>query len=151
MRNFDYDKEKFYLMLEENGLKKFYDACEKLVDYWFCLGEADDTTQKMRDFVVDAGIYGNLENYVAIGKKKKGGKWKYVISRAFLPYNKLKEYYPKLEGRRWLTFYYEIVRWLSMIFRGGLRSKVSEAKMINEVDPAAVENITLLFSELGIM
>lgn len=150
LRDLACDGARFARMLEGYGLTAFYNACEKLVDHWFCGAEADELTRNLSDFIVGAGIYGNMDNYVAIGKKKRGGGLKYVLSRAFLPYRKLKEYYPKLDGKRWLTPFYQMKRWASMIFRGDLKRTAAEVREASAAGGDAADRIAKLFDELGI-
>ena len=62
------------------------------------------------------GVYGSTDNRVAIQQKKRGGRLGYVFSRMFIPYEKLKRYYPILEKHKWLTPFMQIRRWF-MIFK----------------------------------
>ena len=150
LRAMPVDGEKFKKMLSDHGLLKFYENCEKLVDLWFLGGEEDELIMRMNAFIVYSGLYGNVENFVAIGKKKKGGGFKYVLSRAFLPYDKLKEFFPALEGRKWLLPFYQIKRWFLMIFGGRLKNKVAELKQTRADDGDMGERIDKLFKDLGI-
>ena len=152
LRNFEFDKQKFNAMIEENGLTKFYNACQKLVDCWFCGEKSDTLIEKMQDYIVRAGIYGNYENKAATGNNKSGGKLKYILSRLFLSYDELKGYcyYPRLEGKRWLTPYYQVKRWFSILFCGRFKSNVKKLKKIGGGDEDTAKNIASLFKELGI-
>ena len=61
------------------------------------------------------GVYGSTDNRVALQQKKKGGRIGYVLSRIFIPYAKLKRYYPVLEKHRWLMPFMQIRRWFMLL------------------------------------
>lgn len=61
------------------------------------------------------GVYGSTDNRVALQQKKKGGRIGYVLSRIFIPYAKLKRYYPVLEKHRWLMPLMQIRRWFMLL------------------------------------
>ena len=144
------DRKVFSDMLAAHGLLKFYDVCEKIVDHVVYGIEPDKLTVKTENFVLKAGVYGNVDNYVTIGQKQRGGKFRYLWSRAFLPYAQLKEFYPKLEGRKWLTPYYELKRWLQMIFGGKMKKKLAEVKRLSAYDEKKANEIMELFGELEV-
>ena len=61
------------------------------------------------------GVYGSTDNRVALQQNKKGGRIGYVLSRIFIPYAKLKRYYPVLEKHRWLMPLMQIRRWFMLL------------------------------------
>ena len=87
----------------------------KLSDVWFGGREADEITLQMQNFILHGGVYGSTDNRVAIQQKKKGGRFGYVLSRMFIPYAKLKRYYPVLEKHRWLMPIMQIRRWFMLL------------------------------------
>ena len=111
-----YDEASVQKMLAECGLDKFGAAVFKLADIWFGSGEHDDLTREMQDYVMQSGVYGNLENNIAVARGDKGGIG-YALSRIFMPYAKLKRYYPVLDKYPILFPFYQVVRWVEFIFR----------------------------------
>ena len=150
LRELKDDEDFFRRALDKYGLTKFYDTCEKLLDYWLIGGDAEKTVLKMNAFVLSSGLYGSVNNYVAIGKKKSGGKLRYVFKRIFLPYDKLRLFFPKLEGKKWLTPFYQVKRWALVLFGGRLKSKITELKHAGVNDGSQADKIRDLFDELGI-
>ena len=81
-----------------------------------------------------------METYLAVGMMycrtsglvyteyaKRGGKKKRMLSYVFLPYSQLSEQYPSLKKAPFLLPFYEIRRWLRIIFRGKARKNLSTA------------------------
>jgi len=117
----------------ESGLSEFYQVTTCLVNAWFGEGIMDNKLCEIQDYLFSSGIYGSLENRVAIEKVKHGGKYRYILHRLFLPYEVLKEYYPKLQGRKWLTFFYQIRRWTEGLFSKEKRKRaLAELQVDNE-------------------
>ena len=84
-------------LLKQADLLIFAKNAEKLANVWFGDEKHDEMTRQMEDYIVSAGVYGSLDNRVALKQAKVGGKIKYLLSRVFLPYSLLKSSYPKLE------------------------------------------------------
>ena len=117
----------FEELCKHAGILKFAQESIILAHSWFTKGEIKHN-QLMGDFILNGGIYGQVENKVMLQQTKKGGKIKYLISRIWLPYEWLKYSYPSLEGRRWLTFFYQLHRWWSIITQKRIRRGVNELK-----------------------
>ena len=130
------DYEVIKTFCQTGGLESFYVMVKRLMNAWFDNGEFDDNLRDMQDYLLSAGLYGSLENRVLIGKSKKGGKFKYFVSRLFLPYDVLKEYYPSLKGKRVLTIFYQVRRWFSLL------SKEKRRKAIEELNVTASKEKT---------
>ena len=103
-------------LLDRGGLLRFANVSRTLSEVWFGEREHDGVSIKMQDFILRGGVYGSTDNRVAIQQKKRGGRLGYVFSRMFIPYEKLKRYYPILEKHKWLTPFMQIRRWF-MIFK----------------------------------
>lgn len=99
-------------MLEKSGIKKFFDAAKAISEVWFGSGEHTDVTRRMEDYLLRGGVYGSTQNSMAVGQQKEKGRLGYIINRIWLPYEFLCITYPRLNGRKYLQFFYEIKRWL---------------------------------------
>lgn len=111
-------------LLSKGGLLKFAEVSRALCRMWFDNYKSDKLLLQMQDFILRGGVYGSADNRVALMQKKKGGRIGYIFSRAFIPFAKLKRYYPVLKKHPWLMPFMQIRRWFMM-----LDSKV--AKMAN--------------------
>ena len=151
LEKLQYDVEKLNKLLIEAGIKTFADKMEELSKVWFEDGEYTDVTRELENFVLSGGVYGTLENSVSVGQNKKGGKIKYILSRVWLSYDVLKVQYPNLEKNKWLLPFYEVKRWLRLLFKGGVKRSVNEIKVTANMDSEKVERSARLMSELGLI
>ena len=102
-------------LLSQGGLQKFTNASRTLSEVWLGGKEPDELSLQMQEFLLHGGVYGSTDNRVALQQKKKGGRIGYVLSRIFVPYAKLKRYYPVLEKHRWLMPLMQIRRWFMLL------------------------------------
>ena len=128
-KNMPHDKEKVAKMLEECGLTKYYKALLALSSAWFEGGTLSEAFCDMEQYILCGGIYGNIQNRVAMEYARVGGKRKYIWRRIFMSYDNLKIKYPSLEGKKWLTPFYQVRRWFGLFFGGRLKRSVREAKI----------------------
>ena len=139
------------ILLSSGGLKSFSEAAEALSSVWLCKDAHTHITREMESYIIGAGVYGSQENYVAIQQTRRGNKLKYVVSRIWLPYDRLKHYYPSLSGKRLLLPFYQFRRWMKLIF-----SKTTRRRSINEMrasvnlDTAKANALAVHMSELGL-
>ena len=102
-------------LLTSGGLIKFANACRELSRVWFGGAQPNELTEQMQEFLLHGGTYGSADNKVALQQKKSGGRLRYLLSRIFVPYEKLKRYYPILEKHRWLTPAMQVRRWFMLM------------------------------------
>jgi hypothetical protein len=131
------------------GMEKFYDAVLHLSDVWFGNSEHTDLTKEMQAFVLKGGVYGTLENRVAVNQRAKGGRLRYVFSRIFLSYGSLKIAYPILEKHPWLMPVMQIGRWFRLIFGGRLGPSVQELRVNDSLSRDEMEKTDAFLSQLG--
>ncbi len=118
-----FDSESRQALLTEGGLLTFAKTAESLAEAWFSGTEADALTCQLARFVLHGGMYGSMENDVAVKQMRRGGKLGYALSRIFLPYKKMKFRYPVLKKHPWLLPVYHVMRWITVLCKGnGWRS-----------------------------
>ena len=137
-------------LLESGALLKFTTAARSLASVWFDGMEHTETTSQMEQYLLFGGVYGNMENRVALQQQKKGGKFKYIVSRIFLPYNTIKFHYPILQKHRWLTPVMQVRRWFKLIFRGGLKRSMNEININAKMSDDKKESATELLERIGL-
>ena len=137
-------------LLEQGGLLKFANAARALAAVWLEGAAMSDRSLRMQDYILQAGIYGSMENRVALQQKKKGGKLGYIRSRLFVPYVILKRYYPILEKHRWLMPLMQVRRWF-MLLNPRVAKRVKREMSINgNVERARVEELNSLLTDLNL-
>ena len=114
-KQMSYNQEVLDGLLELGGLTVFNQAVCALSDYWFGNGPSTALVEELNDFILNAGMYGDMENRVAIVKAGKTSKCKMLFSRIILPYGQLKYKYPKLQ--KWPILYpYYVVKRMFLLF-----------------------------------
>jgi hypothetical protein len=136
-------------LLEREGLLVFSNAIKQLSRVWLCLESHNELTVKMQNYLLLGGIYGNLENRVKLQQVKSGGKRKYAIAKIFLPYEKIKHYYPILKKHKWLTPFMQVRRWFRIIFCGGFKRSVKEL-FVNERISDGSEETKEFLNQIGL-
>ena len=128
-----FDREKRDALLAEGGLLTFAAEAQALSEVWFGNAEHTDITRQMQNYLLKGGVYGTAKNRVSVQQVKHGGKFRYAISRIWLPYDTLKFHYPSLVGKRALLPFYELRRWFKLLFCGGVKRSVNELKLNSSI------------------
>jgi len=148
LQKLDFDRNKLFMLLENCGLKMFYDECSKLSKVWFACDAHDDTTLLFQKYLLGGGVYGIKKNQIAFKRKK--GSFSYFIERIFMPYEQLTVKYPSLEGKRLLVPFYQVRRWGSFILKGSFFHSKQELLTNNEITNDKIQEITKLFEKIGL-
>ena len=138
------DKSARNALLEQGGLLKFAGVCDRLSEVWFGDGKADEVTDALSDFILGAGMYGSVENMVAVQKNQDGGRLRYIFHRLFMPYDKIKKFYPVLQRHKWLTPVMQVRRWVKMITDGRMNRTVRELQSLKSGGEANAQTQRLL-------
>lgn len=137
-------------LLKKGKLDIFAQASERLSEVWFADATADEKILWLENFILNGGVYGNVENRVSILQKKRGGKMKYMLSRIFISYESLKYYYPILQKHRWLTPLFEVIRWFRLIFTGKTKRAMREFRTNQNVTEDQIDTTADLLQQLGL-
>ena len=137
-------------LLEKGGLLKVALLSEELVKVWF-IGEAhSEASANISEFVLNGGVYGNMENRIVTTRSLGKSKLRYFIVRIFMPYSEMKNRYPELETKKWLFVPYQFRRWFDLLREGKARSSFKELKTNNDLSAEDVERVARMWRELGI-
>ena len=143
-----YNQEKLTDLLQQGGLTAFDKAVCALSEYWFADGEETPLALELNDFILNAGMYGDVKNRVEIAKVKKGNRWRALSSRIFLPYNQLKFQYPILQKHKILVPFYQVKRWFNLLNKDRRKQSVRELKMTINDNAERQEQIVRLLKDL---
>lgn len=135
-------------LLARAGLATFASALRKVSVSWFSGEDIDDLGQRVGNYIMRGGTFGDISNHVTIQYMKKKDKRQYVITRIFMPYEQLINTYPSLEGRRYLTFFYQIWRIVRGVFCGKIRGGVQELRFNDRVTDGRTKQMAKLFEDL---
>lgn len=137
-------------LLEQGGLLTFANAARGLSAVWFDGKEADEITNRMQSYVLQGGVYGNLDNRVAVQQNKRGGRIGYILSRIFLPYHSLKFTYPILQKHKWLLPFMQVRRWFRLLLKGRLKKSLNELNASNDISQEKQSETAKLLRSLGL-
>ncbi len=144
------DSEARNRLLSEGGLLRFAAASTELSEVWFGSSGHTPLTAQMEEFLLHAGVYGNVRNSVAAQQAKKGSRTRYAISRIFLPYSTMRVYYPVLDRHKWLLPICQIRRWFRLLVHGEAGRGVSELKTNQSIPKNERRRTARMLSELGL-
>lgn len=137
-------------LLERGGLLKFAEAARELSLVWLEGKETSDLSRKLESFLLHGGAYGSFDNRVALQQKKKGGRVGYMLSRAFIPYERLVRYYPVLEKHRWLMPAMQVRRWF-MLFRPSVAKMAKKEIAVNgKMEGSRADAMNDFLNEIGL-
>ena len=137
-------------LLRDGDLLRFAEVSRSLCEVWFGNKEPDDFLLQVQDFLLHGGVYGSAENRVAIQQRKKGGRIGYLLSRVFVPYEKLARYYPVLEKHRWLMPVMQIRRWFMLLRPEVGRMAKKEIALNKTIDAAQADHMAEFQKKLGL-
>lgn len=137
-------------LLKHGELLKFADAARNLSKKWLENGESDSISEQMEKFILQGGVYGTDENRITVQQQKKGGSFKYALSKIFIPYSVIKFHYPILQKHRWLTPVMEVRRWFKLLFRGHAKRTVQELKYNQAISADKAEAVKSFLSNIGL-
>lgn len=146
----EFDRQKREKLLAEGSLLKFAGAAEVLSEIWFSGAEKDVLSAQFEEFILKGGTYGTLKNHVTVQQRKMKGGFRYALSRIFLPYRKLRFYYPVLEVHKWLTPVFQVIRWCRILFKGGVKRALNELQVNAQISQEEKANTEGLLEYLGL-
>ncbi len=137
-------------ILQRGKLLEFTDIARELSQIWFDGKGYNEICEKMRNFIISGGSFGTFENRVAINQQKNGGRFGYVFSRMFIPYSKLKCYYPILEEHRWLTPVMQVRRWGMLLKPDIAKMAKSEIHVNNNLEEEKADEMKTFLNDIGL-
>ncbi len=137
-------------VLCKGGLLKFAEVSRNLSEVWFGGKSHDEVLLQMQDFLLHGGVYGSSDNRVALQQTKSGGRFGYVLSRIFIPYSRLKRYYPVLNKHPWLMPFMQVRRWF-MILRPDVAKRAKMEIDINgNLEKSKADEMNSFLNRIGL-
>lgn len=144
------DPSKRDALLSQCDLLPFANAVRTLSRVWIGGEGADECSLRLQDFILQGGVYGSMENRVLLMQNKKGGRLGYFRSRVFLPYDRLKRYYPILEKHRWLMPLMQIRRWFRVCNPVVAKRAKAEMTTNRHIVPSEAAQMNAFLQEIGL-
>ncbi len=137
-------------ILRESDLFLFYSRAIELMNVWFENQSHNAVTREMENYILQGGVYGTLEQHVAMSQNKKGGKFKHLLSKIFLSYEEMKIYYPSVKKCPIMFPFYQVRRWFRILFCGGRKNAMNESKANQNLSEEKRQSAKNLIDELGL-
>lgn len=145
-----YDAAARRALLARGRLLTFAKCCRALSLAWFEKAPHTETTLEMAQYLLQGGVYGNMENMVAVKQHKKGGRVRYILSRLFLPYESICQLYPIVKKHRYLMPVMQVRRWMTRIFRGRWRRSIKVICLSNKVSKEGQDRAGRMLQSIGL-
>lgn len=149
-RKMTYDEAELVNLCREAGLEKFYRTVQHLVDVWFDGKEHTAVTQRLEQFIISGGTFGNADNRILIDQAKAGSRKKRLMKRIFMPYEGLKTQYPVLKKRKWLMPVFQVVRWLRIFTGGRLKRAIAECRISRSHSDTRIHETKVFMKQIGL-
>ena len=146
----DINVEKRNNLLQQGELHIFANAANKLCRVWFEGEEADELTRRMEEYILTGGIYGTDSSKFAVHVKIKGGRWRFLMYKVFVPYKELKAHYPILEKHAWLLPIMEVRRWFKLFFCGHMPRVRKALKHMVKMSDGELKGVKTILDEFGL-
>lgn len=137
-------------LLARGDLLKFANVSRDLSQMWLGDKEADEILVQLQDFILHGGVYGSVDNRVAVQQKKKGGRVGYIISRMFVPFSKLRRYYPILDKHPWLMPFMQVRRWFMLLKPNVAKMAMGEMASNKALDKSKADEMNTFFDNIGL-
>lgn len=145
-----YDRTLCDELLEKSGLLSFANAARDLSDCWFSGRELDQTGLAMQQYVLQNGIYGEMDTRMMIYQSRHSSKLAYIWSRMFWPYDRMKLKYPILQKHKWLTPFMHIRRLFWLLRRDQRKRGMHELSLQSGESKKEAQATLNLMRKLGL-
>lgn len=144
----DYDEAVFQKLCKESKIETFVESVRRLGQVWFAGAEHDSLSKKMQTYIITGGVFGTMESKVMARKTQTSGRYRYLLTRVFIPYREFCASYPILEKLPWLYPYFAVKRLFKIFNKQIAKNAVQEMQMNKNIRQDDVDELKGLFREL---
>ena len=144
------DEEALRKHLAACSLEQFYESAVALSDVWFAGGDHTDCTHAMQTYLLSGGVYGSMENNIAVRRSKKNITVAYWWKHFFVPYKKMAISYPILKKAPYLLPFFWVARGFSVVFGGKFKHIVSEMSSASNISDEKLAEMQSLLEHVGL-
>lgn len=142
-----FDREKRYALLDKADLLPFAKSLEELGEQWLS-GKENDAYADVGDYILNGDVFGREQRVEAL-RAERGSWFRFILFRAFPPYERMKPKYPILkQGKIFLPFCW-IYRLIVGLFIGKLKKAGGEIRR-SQSHNARSKEIAEMFRKLGL-
>ena len=148
--NFKYGEIILNEMLKKSDLMVFYQNVLCMISSWLSGKEKTKVASELENYIFSSGIYGNMENKIAVINEKNGSKSKYMVSIFFPSYKAMKKRFTILNKLPVLLPFLYVVRWIESIFKGRFVNALNLVTSARNVTSEKQRKVNLLLNDLGL-
>ena len=135
-------------LIKEKHLEKIAEELEKISEKWFSNAKTPVDTE-LEEYILSGAAHGTQKTRVSVNRKGLS-KARYMLNRFFVPYDYLKILFPQIEGKRWLTPFYEVYRWIYHAKNGRTAIIMNEFKESDAMTDDLIELNTGIMDRYGL-
>ena len=137
-------------LLEKDGIYQFAAEMSKLAELCFTQNNCDPFSDTVLKYIFQGGVYGSVENRMAVDKSKTGSSAGYAVKRLFLPYKSMVILFPYLKKAPYLLPFCWVVRWIKVILDGKSQKVISEMSYVSNISDDKIKEVSAICSRLGL-
>lgn len=142
----EFDRDERDTLLARGGLLAFEKKMRALSEYWFGNGDVEGLDFVER-YILTGGAYGNVHLGREV-RKTRGGRFRFFLSRVFIPYGPMSRRYKVLKKHPYLLPVFEVWRWIEALFTD--RKHFAEEFKEGISKPKNMDELDLTLDELGL-
>lgn len=148
----NFDRKKAEQLLKDIGLYGFEQRLKALTKAWFETGELSKMDQKLTDYIMEAGIYGDSRimsaNSVKEPEKAEATRRKTIMFYIFPSLEVMRRLYPRMLKCPLLLPVAWVCRWCKGIFTDSRKKASSNLRKYASVDETFVSHVSEMINEL---
>ena len=137
-------------LLKKADIYDFAVEMSRISNKCFTEGTQDSFAELVLKYICDGGLYGSMENHIAVYRSRKNNFLCYLAERLFAPYRHMVIRYPILKKAPILLPIYWIARCAETIFKRKTKRISSEISFVNGVSSAKVEEAKEIRMRMGL-
>ena len=137
-------------LLKKAGILKFAKEMSSLASRCFTENSRDAFSDMVLEYIYRGGVYGSLENSIAVQREKQNSPWSYFLGRLFPPRRTMTHAYPVLKKAPLLLPVFWVVRWIQALFAGKSKRFAREMSCAGNVTQDRIEEVKALRARLGL-
>ncbi len=137
-------------LLQKANIYPFASEMSILAERCFTHNDRDSFSDSVLKYIFQGGVYGSVENHIAVKKSKTKSSAAYAVKRLFLPYKSMAISYPVLKKAPFLLPFCWADRWIKALFGGKSKQIVSEMTRANNMPDERIEEVIEICSRLGL-
>lgn len=146
----EYDSLLLQELCTKAGIYRFYENVCYLTVVWFEEKQHTATSRLLEKLIISGGSFGTSNNKILINQAQSGSKSKHMLHRIFKPYDELKEQFPTLSKKPWLTPAYQVLRWSRVFTDRRLNNVMKEMHTSQEHSQNQIAEISVLLEDIGL-